>query len=121
MANVTRKLVRNRGHKVIFSCTSNKVCKNAFIAFSVTVDIEDQDNWHGKPIPKDRAAELIAELENQFQASSKLIQPDLPNEDAAPADLSPIHLPSPPEYKLGDKVIGTRVTAFALFVLLFYN
>lgn len=67
--------------------------------------IEDSDNWHGKTIPKDRVDELIAHLENQIQASSKPLQAALPNEDAAPVDLSPIYLLSPPEYKPGDKVI----------------
>lgn len=67
--------------------------------------IEDLDNWHGKPIPKDHVEELIAQIENQIQASSKPLQAALPNEDAAPVDPSPIYLQSPPEYKSVDKVI----------------
>lgn len=67
--------------------------------------IEDLDNWHGKPIPKDRVDELIAHLENQIQASGKPLQAALPNEDAAPVDPRPIYLLSSPEYKSGDKVI----------------
>lgn len=66
--------------------------------------IEDCDNWHGKPIPKDRVDELISHIENRIQTTSKPLQAALPNEDAAPVDLSPIYLPSPPEYKPGDKV-----------------
>lgn len=62
------------------------------------------DNWHGKPMPKDRAEVLIKDLEAQIQNPNKTICPELPNEDTAPADLSPITLPSPPNYKIGDKV-----------------
>ncbi|CDR00157.1 unnamed protein product [Oncorhynchus mykiss] len=66
--------------------------------------IENTDNWHGKPLPKDRAEEAIKDLESQIQNPNKTICPELPNEDTAPADLSPITLPSPPNYKIGDKV-----------------
>lgn len=67
--------------------------------------IEDNDNWHGKPIPKDRVDELIACIEDQIQTPSKPLQAALPTEDAAPVNSNPIYLPSPPEYKSGDKVI----------------
>ncbi|TRY90627.1 hypothetical protein DNTS_003695 [Danionella cerebrum] len=67
--------------------------------------IEDQDNWHGKPMPKDRAEELISDLLSQIQ-SNKPLYPQPPKEDAAPADLSPIHLLTAPEYKRGDKKMG---------------
>lgn len=62
------------------------------------------ENWHGKPIPKDRVDEILKDLQSQIQVPNKTLCPDLPNEDTAPADLSPISLPSPPEYKKGDKV-----------------
>lgn len=68
--------------------------------------IEDQDNWHGKPIPKDRVEELINDLLCQIQSPNKSLYPQPPNEDAAPADLTPIHLLTPPEYKIGDKVMN---------------
>lgn len=68
--------------------------------------IEDQDNWHGKPMPKDRAEELINDLLSQIQSPNKPLYPQPPKEDAAPADLSPIRLLTAPEYKLGDKVIN---------------
>lgn len=75
---------------------------NAVLWFS---GIEDNDNWHGKPIPKDRVDELIGHLEDQIQTSGKPLQAALPNEDAAPVDQSPIYLASPPGYKSGDKVV----------------
>ena len=62
------------------------------------------DNWHGKPIPKDRVDELLQELQNQIQVPNKKMVAELPAEDTAVADLSPIRLPTPPAYKLGDKV-----------------
>jgi len=57
-------------------------------------------------MPKDRAEELINHLLSQIQSPNKPIHPQLPNDDAAPADLIPIHLLTPPEYKLGDKVMN---------------
>lgn len=65
--------------------------------------VENEDNWHGKPIPKDRAEGYISELKGLIQTNKPLC-PELPTEDAAPVDFSPILLPSLPNYKLGDKV-----------------
>ncbi|KAG7477532.1 hypothetical protein MATL_G00070650 [Megalops atlanticus] len=75
--------------------------------------IENEDNWHGKPIPKDRVEALLAELQAQIQTNKQLC-PEQPVEDAAPADLSPITLPSPPEYNLGDKMATRRAYGVAL-------
>ncbi|XP_036959792.1 transketolase-like protein 2 [Acanthopagrus latus] len=77
-------------------------------------DIEDNLNWHGKPIPKDRAEALLKELESLIQVPNKTLCPELPKDDAAPADLSPILLPSPPAYKKGDKVAPRRAYGVAL-------
>uniref|UniRef100_A0A7N6BEW0 Transketolase n=2 Tax=Anabas testudineus TaxID=64144 RepID=A0A7N6BEW0_ANATE len=77
-------------------------------------NIEDLDNWHGKPIPKDRVEELLKDLQAQIQVPNKTLCPQLPNDDAAPADLSPISLPSPPEYKKGDKIATRRAYGLAL-------
>lgn len=52
--------------------------------------------------------ELIGHLENQIQASCKSLKAALPKEDAAPVDPNPIYLPSPPEYKPGDKVVSLQ-------------
>ncbi|KAM9343763.1 transketolase-like protein 2 [Pholidichthys leucotaenia] len=75
--------------------------------------IEDEENWHGKPIPKDMKDAILKELESNIQNPGKTIDPELPNEDAEPADLSNISL-SPPEYKLGDKVATRRAYGTAL-------
>uniref|UniRef100_A0A671QHS9 Transketolase-like n=1 Tax=Sinocyclocheilus anshuiensis TaxID=1608454 RepID=A0A671QHS9_9TELE len=76
--------------------------------------IEDQVNWHGKPMPKDRAEELINDLLSQIQSPNKPLHPHLPNEDAAPSDLTPIHLLTAPEYKIGDKMSTRKAYGVAL-------
>lgn len=75
--------------------------------------IEDQENWHGKPIPKDRVNGLLAELQGLIQ-TNKPLHPDQPEEDAPHLDLSPIRLPSPPPYKKGDKIATRRAYGEAL-------
>ena len=62
------------------------------------IGIEDKDNWHGKPIPKDRVDALLADLQSQIQSPNKSLSPELPQEDVKPADRSAIRLPSPPAY-----------------------
>uniref|UniRef100_A0A665UTC5 Transketolase n=1 Tax=Echeneis naucrates TaxID=173247 RepID=A0A665UTC5_ECHNA len=76
--------------------------------------IEDLDNWHGKPIPKDRVNDLLNDLQAQIQVPNKTLCPELPAEDVAPADLSIISLPSPPAYKKGDKMATRRAYGLAL-------
>ncbi|XP_051962017.1 transketolase-like [Xyrauchen texanus] len=76
--------------------------------------IEDQDNWHGKPIPKDCVDELINDLMSQIQSPNKTLHPQLPNEDAAPVDYTPIHLLTAPEYKIGDKISTRKAYGVAL-------
>lgn len=71
----------------------------------LAVDIEDLENWHGKPIPKDRVDDILKDLQAQIQVPNKTLSPELPKDDTAPADLSIISLPSPPAYKKGDKVL----------------
>ncbi|XP_062314456.1 transketolase-like protein 2 [Osmerus eperlanus] len=77
-------------------------------------DIEDMDNWHGKPIPKDRVDQLLADLKAQIQAPDKHLSPEVPKEDTPPADLTPIRLPAPPAYNLGDKMATRRAYGTAL-------
>lgn len=70
----------------------------------MSLDIEDKENWHGKPIPKDKLDDVLNDLQSQIQVPNKTLCPKMPNNDAAPADLSPIVMPSVPSYKKGDKV-----------------
>lgn len=71
---------------------------------SICLDIEDLDNWHGKPIPKDRVDDLLNDLKAQIQVPNKTLIPELPKEDLEQLVLSNICLPSLPTYKKGDKV-----------------
>lgn len=73
------------------------------LSFAI-VDIEDMENWHGKPIPKDLVGDLLKDLQKEIQVPNKKMTPELPVEDAAPADHTPIVLSKPPAYALGDKV-----------------
>uniref|UniRef100_A0A3B5R8R7 Transketolase n=1 Tax=Xiphophorus maculatus TaxID=8083 RepID=A0A3B5R8R7_XIPMA len=77
-------------------------------------DISDLENWHGKPIPKDKVDGLLKDLQSQIQVPNKTLCPELPNDDAAPADLSPISLPTPPAYKKGDKMATRQAYGVAL-------
>lgn len=76
--------------------------------------VEDLENWHGKPIPKDRVDALLKDLQSQIQSPNKVLTPELPQEDAKPVDHSPICLPTPPAYKLGDKVATRKAYGVAL-------
>uniref|UniRef100_A0A8C8A323 Transketolase n=1 Tax=Oryzias sinensis TaxID=183150 RepID=A0A8C8A323_9TELE len=77
-------------------------------------NIEDKENWHGKPIPKDKLDDVLKDLQSQIQVPNKTLSPKPPNNDAAPADLSTIVMPSVPSYKKGDKVATRRAYGDAL-------
>ncbi|MBN3317491.1 TKTL2 protein, partial [Atractosteus spatula] len=75
--------------------------------------IENEENWHGKPIPKDRVDALLADLQSLIQ-TNKPLSPEQPAEDAPPVDISNIVMPSPPAFKIGDKVATRRAYGLAL-------
>lgn len=75
-------------------------------------NIEDLDNWHGKPLG-DKANEVIKHLEGLMIDSSSrapALAPKTPTKiKAAPAvDITNVQLSSPPNYKLGEQV-ATRL------------
>lgn len=72
-------------------------------------NIEDLDNWHGKPLG-DKAAEVVKHLEGLIvNKNVKLTPKPVPKTGAAPdVDINNIKLSSPPAYKLGDS-IATRL------------
>ncbi|EDV49894.1 transketolase-like protein 2 [Drosophila erecta] len=72
-------------------------------------NIEDLDNWHGKPLG-DKAAEVVKHLQGLIvNKNVKLAPKPVPKTGAAPdVDISNIKLSSPPAYKLGDS-IATRL------------
>ena len=87
------------------------------LVHSLAVDIEDLENWHGKPIPKDKVDGLLKELKAQIQVPNKTLCPELPKEDTEPADLSPITMLAPPAYKKGEKVPKHWSIVFLFFML----
>lgn len=78
--------------------------------------IEDCENWHGKPIPKDRVEGLLTELQAQIQSKNhdKVLCPEPREGDIKPADMTPIKLSAPTDYKKGDKVATRRAYGKAL-------
>lgn len=80
---------------------------NDQITFQIVIDfrvigVEDKENWHGKPLPKDMAEQAIKEIEGKSQGKRKLT-PALPVEDAPPVNIKNIKM-SPPNFKLGEMV-----------------
>ena len=67
-------------------------------------DVEDELNWHGKPLgPKYEAsiAAVKALIKNQGPHG---VKPLAFKDDAPKVDISKVHLSEQPNYKLGDKV-----------------
>lgn len=75
--------------------------------------VENEDNWHGKPMPKDKAESIINEIQSQIQTNRK-ISPLVPIADAPKISISDITFPSPPNYKIGDKIATRRAYGLAL-------
>ncbi|XP_068208816.1 transketolase-like protein 2 [Palaemon carinicauda] len=77
--------------------------------------IEDEENWHGKPLGG-KAEEVIAAVEAQIQnAGPNQLVPQKPLKEDAPAvDLKGIKLSSPPSYNMGDKVATRQAYGTAL-------
>ncbi|KYN38710.1 Transketolase-like protein 2 [Trachymyrmex septentrionalis] len=71
--------------------------------------IEDTENWHGKPLGN-RAADVLQHLNGLLKNPGNLqLHPQKPLVDDAPVvDISNIALAFPPNYKLGEQV-ATRV------------
>ncbi|KAK7066847.1 Transketolase-like protein 2 [Halocaridina rubra] len=77
--------------------------------------IEDEENWHGKPLGG-KAEETIAAVQAQIQnAGPNQLVPQKPlQEDAPEVNLTNIQLSSPPNYKKGDKVATRQAYGTAL-------
>ncbi|XP_030049968.1 transketolase-like protein 1 [Microcaecilia unicolor] len=75
--------------------------------------IENEDNWHGKPVPKDRMEDIINTIQNQIQ-TSKVLCPELPVEDAPAVSIENIKMLSPPSYNIGDKIATRKAYGLAL-------
>lgn len=65
--------------------------------------VEDKESWHGKPLPKNMAEQVVQEIQSLIQSKKKILATP-PQEDAPSVDITNIRMPTPPSYKAGDKV-----------------
>ncbi|XP_015284224.1 PREDICTED: transketolase-like [Gekko japonicus] len=75
--------------------------------------IEDKENWHGKPLPKNMAEQIIQEIDERIQ-NKKRLSPAFPQEDAPIVSIRNVRMPSPPNYKMGEKVASRKAYGLAL-------
>jgi transketolase len=75
--------------------------------------IENQENWHGKPLPEDMAQKAIQELGGVRDLRVEVRKPE-DRQPAPPAEAAPLHLPA---YDLGGKVATRTAYGDALKAL----
>uniref|UniRef100_A0A8C4YI90 transketolase n=1 Tax=Gopherus evgoodei TaxID=1825980 RepID=A0A8C4YI90_9SAUR len=75
--------------------------------------VEDAENWHGKPMPKDKVEYIIGAIQSRIQTHEVLV-PQPPIEDIPQISIAGICMPSPPEYTTGDKVATRKAYGVAL-------
>ncbi|XP_059241780.1 transketolase-like protein 1 [Mustela nigripes] len=75
--------------------------------------VEDAENWHGKPMPKERADAIIKLIESQIQ-TNKNLDPKPPIEDSPQVNITDIEMSSPPAYKVGEQIATRRACGLAL-------
>ncbi|XP_074134027.1 transketolase-like protein 1 [Sminthopsis crassicaudata] len=75
--------------------------------------IEDEENWHGKPMPKDKVDFILKAIESQIQSNKNLI-PQPPVEDVPEISITNVKMPSLPAYQIGDKVATRKAYGAAL-------
>ncbi|XP_076043912.1 transketolase-like protein 2 isoform X2 [Oratosquilla oratoria] len=77
--------------------------------------IEDEDNWHGKPLGG-KAEDVISAIEARVKnAGPNQLVPEKPLKPDAPAvDISNVELSSPPNYEKGQKVATRQAYGTAL-------
>ncbi|XP_004478778.2 transketolase-like protein 2 [Dasypus novemcinctus] len=76
-------------------------------------NIEDAENWHGKPLPQERADAIIKLIKSQIQTNRTLI-PKPPVGDSPEVSITNIKMTSPPAYKLGEKIATQKAYGLAL-------
>ncbi|XP_014706943.2 transketolase-like protein 2 isoform X1 [Equus asinus] len=79
-------------------------------------DIEDAENWHGKPMPKERADAIIKLIESQIQTNRNFIV-KLPLEDSPQVSIRNIKMTCLPDYEVGDKIATQKAYGLALVKL----
>ncbi|XP_004442294.1 PREDICTED: transketolase-like protein 2 [Ceratotherium simum simum] len=76
-------------------------------------NIEDAENWHGKPMPKERAEAIIKLIESQIQTNRNFILKP-PVEDSPQISIENIKMTCLPDYKVGDKIATQKAYGLAL-------
>ncbi|XP_006872584.1 PREDICTED: transketolase-like protein 2 [Chrysochloris asiatica] len=76
-------------------------------------NVENEENWHGKPIPKEKADAIIKLIESRIQTNRNLI-PKPPVEDSPEICITDIKMTTSPAYKVGDKVATRKAYGLAL-------
>ncbi|KAI4554587.1 hypothetical protein MJG53_019886 [Ovis ammon polii x Ovis aries] len=75
--------------------------------------VEDAENWHGKPMPKERADAIIKLIESQIE-TNKSLEPKAPVEDSPQINISDIEMTSPPDYEVSDMIATRKACGLAL-------
>ncbi|XP_060038558.1 transketolase-like protein 1 [Erinaceus europaeus] len=78
--------------------------------------VEDSENWHGKPMPKERADAIIKLIESQIETNRNL-DPKPPIEDSPVVNITDIEMTSAPAYNVGDKIATRKACGLALVKL----
>ncbi|XP_077002777.1 transketolase-like protein 1 [Tamandua tetradactyla] len=76
-------------------------------------NVEDTENWHRKPMLKERADAIIKLIESQIQTNEELT-PKPPIEDSPDISIANIEMTSRTTYKIGDKVSTRKAYGVAL-------
>uniref|UniRef100_A0A2S2NUG9 transketolase n=1 Tax=Schizaphis graminum TaxID=13262 RepID=A0A2S2NUG9_SCHGA len=71
------------------------------------VNIEDAEKWHGTPL-NDKTVKVLEEINGQIRNKKMPINIPKPVSDVPAINITNVHLSSPPNYTLGEK-IATRV------------
>ncbi|KAM9238257.1 transketolase-like protein 2 [Dugong dugon] len=75
--------------------------------------VENAENWHGKPMPKDRADAIIKLIESQIETNRSLV-PKPPAEESPQISITGVTMTSPPAYRVGDKIATRKAYGLAL-------
>ncbi|XP_027960238.1 transketolase-like protein 2 isoform X1 [Eumetopias jubatus] len=76
-------------------------------------NIENAENWHGKPIPKERVDAIIKLIESQIQ-TNKNLTPKPPTEDSPQISIRNMKMTCLPDYVVGDRIATRKAFGLAL-------
>ncbi len=72
------------------------------------VGIEGKEHWHGKPLDKETATRVVADLEAQLSGADDRWQPHLPPKRKTHREASSAAVNARPPYQTGGKEVATR-------------